>query len=309
MRLVTYSNGGDAALGVLINGDRVVDAGTAAAASAIDSSTARPDDAVPFLEMSAEDRIRLVDAAAGIEGRPLSEVLLLPPVLRPSKILCIGLNYESHAEEARRHGLPVPDRPIVFAKFPTSLLGSGESVVLPASNPDRVDYEGELALVIGRGGKHIAASDAYEHVAGYMPFNDISARDLQLASPQWTMGKAHDASAPCGPALVTADEVPDPSALRLRTIHNGEVVQDASTDELLFDIPALIAWISALITLEPGDIIATGTPAGVGHARDPQRYLADGDTIEVEIDGLGRLSNRVELERAPSGADLVGVEG
>lgn len=295
MRLVTYAESGNTYTGIEVDG-RVVEARMAARGAGLPALDVSGLDVIGVLTAEAVDRRRLGQAAADLAGVPLGGLTLRPPVARPQKILCIGLNYQSHLEEARRHNLPVPDQPIVFSKFRTSLLGPGEPVVLPRDNPDRVDYEGELAVVIGRGGKHITESDALQHVGGYMPLNDVSARDLQLASPQWTMGKAFDASAPCGPVLVTADEVPDPRALHLRTIHNGEIVQEASTGELIFPVEYLIAHISALITLEPGDIIATGTPAGVGHAREPQRYLHHGDTIEVDIEGLGRLSNPVMSE-------------
>ncbi len=246
------------------------------------------------LALSADDRARLAAAAGELGGTPIAEVRLAPPVPDPEKILCIGLNYRAHAAETEKEE---PETPIVFCKFRTSLIADGESIELPPSNPAMVDWEGELAVVIGRRAHRVGEAEALDHVAGYMPFNDISGRDLQLASPQWTMGKAFDTSGPCGPALVLADEVEDPHALRLRTILNEEVVQEASTGEMIFSIAKLIAFISSLITLEVGDVIATGTPSGIGWAREPKRFLAAGDVIEVEIEGLGRLRNTVKEGR------------
>lgn len=306
MRLVTYQSGDAARAGIDRCGSvvPVSDAGREAGLPHLAVATAQ---VVDVVGATAEDRQRLAEAAAGLTGEPIEHLRLLAPVPAPPKILCIGLNYASHAEEARRANLPVPDRPIVFTKFSSCLVASREPVVLPAAAPDHVDYEGELGVVIGIGGKHIRASEAMDHVAGYLPFNDVSARDLQLAGSQWTMGKSYDSSAPCGPALVTADEVPDYTDLRVRTLHNDEVVQDGSLSELIFSIPELIEHISTVITLRTGDIIATGTPAGVGHARKPPRYLRAGDRIEVEIDGLGRLTNEVVHERVPAALTGQGV--
>ena len=288
MRLISYyQDGANPKAGILV-GDKVVDPLRAGAAAEID---APPGTVRGLLGLSSADRDRLGEAAAGEDGVDVGGVRLAPPVPDPQKILCIGLNYGAHAAEAEKEE---PDSPIVFTKFRTSLLGSGEPIRLPAPNPGWIDWEGELAVVIGQRAESVAAAEALDHVAGYMPFNDLSARDLQLASPQWTMGKAFDGSGPCGPALVLADEVPDPQDLRLRTILNDEVVQEDTTASMIFSVAELVAYISSLITLETGDVIATGTPSGVGYARDPKRFLAPGDTIEVEIDGLGKLSNNVE---------------
>jgi acylpyruvate hydrolase len=203
----------------------------------------------------------------------------------------MGLNYRDHAAET---GQEIPDAPMWFAKFANSLTGSGQEIVLPAAHGEYVDYEAELALVIGRTARNVAAEDALSYLAGAMPFNDVSARDLQLQNPLWTSGKAIDTFAPCGPALVTLDEIGDLAALELRTRINGEVLQQGTTANLIFGPAELIAWLSRTITLIPGDIIATGTPAGVGAAQG--RFLRDGDSVEVEIDGLGTLANPVRGE-------------
>jgi acylpyruvate hydrolase len=223
--------------------------------------------------------------------RALAGLALLAPVPDPQKIICLGLNYRDHAAES---GQEIPGNPMWFAKFANSLIGSGQAILLPAAHPDYVDYEAELAVVIGRTARHVAAADALDCVAGAMPFNDVSARDLQIQNPLWTSGKAVDTFAPCGPALVTLDEAGDLSALGLRTRINGEVVQEGNTRELIFDVPTTIAWLSRTVTLVPGDIIATGTPAGVGAGKN--LFLKDGDTVEVELDGLGAVSNPVRAD-------------
>jgi acylpyruvate hydrolase len=221
----------------------------------------------------------------------LADSTLHAPITDAQKIICIGLNYRDHAEETAQE---IPAAPMWFAKFANSLIGSGQEIVLPAAHPEYVDYEAELALVIGRTAKNISAGDALSYVAGAMPFNDVSARDLQLQNPLWTSGKAIDTFAPCGPALVSLDEIGDLGALDLRTRINGEVLQRGRTSNLIFDPAELVSWLSRTITLLPGDIIATGTPAGVGAAQG--RFLRDGDIVEVEIDGLGTLVNSVRRE-------------
>lgn len=288
MRLVTYYADGTQRPGIL-HGDRIIDVADAAARAGVCGDGVAL--SVKALLTSSPDWLsQLADATGNDDGVAVTDVELAPPVTDPEKILCIGLNYREHAAEG---DLEVPVSPIVFAKFRSALIGDQGRIRLPRSNPDQVDFEGELAVVIGRRATAVAEAEALDYVAGYMPFNDVTARDLQLSSPQWTMGKAFDTSGPCGPALVTTDEVPDPQALALRTIHNGEVVQEASTREMIFTVAQLVAYISSLITLVPGDIIATGTPAGIGHVRQPPRYLSEGDTIEVEIERLGRLTNPV----------------
>lgn len=223
--------------------------------------------------------------------RPLAEVTLLAPVPRPGKLLCIGLNYRDHAEEV---GMKVPERPILFSKFATCVVGPGEPIVLPPAS-DQVDYEAELAVVIGREAKGVAEEEALEYVAGYTVTNDVSARDLQLrlGGGQWVWGKSADSFAPMGPALVTKDEVPDPHNLNVRLLLNGETRQSSNTRNLIFGVPQLISFLSQTMTLEPGDVIATGTPPGVGDSRKPPIYLKDGDRVVVEVEGVGVLENPV----------------
>jgi 2-keto-4-pentenoate hydratase/2-oxohepta-3-ene-1,7-dioic acid hydratase in catechol pathway len=226
-----------------------------------------------------------------VAGDPLrlDDVRLLPPVPDPDKILCIGLNYRDHAEET---GMPAPPVPIVFAKFRNSLVGPGDAIVLPEAS-DAVDYEAELAVVIGRPCRNVDAAEAVDYVAGVTAFNDVSARDLQMQTSQWTMGKAIDTFAPCGPALVLMDEIDDLQALRVQARVNGETVQDGTTASMIFTIAEIIAFISSVMTLEPGDIIATGTPAGVGFTRTPPLLISPDDLVEVEIENVGVLANPV----------------
>jgi acylpyruvate hydrolase len=212
-----------------------------------------------------------------------------PPIPDPDKILCIGLNYREHARES---GLEVPAVPVVFAKFRNSLIGPGTAIELPVISQE-VDYEGELAVVIGSSCKNIKVNEALTVVAGYSVLNDVSARDLQLQVSQWTIGKAIDTFAPMGPGIVPAHLVPDPQKLELITRVNGRVVQQTSTSDMIFSVSEIIAYLSRAITLEPGDIIATGTPAGVGFKREPALFLQAGDTVEVEISSIGLLSNPV----------------
>jgi len=216
-------------------------------------------------------------------------VIFGPPIPDPDKILCIGLNYREHARES---GLEVPSVPVVFAKFRNSLIGPGAAIELPTVS-EQVDYEGELAVVIGSRCKNISASDALSFVAGYSAFNDVSARDLQLQVSQWTTGKAIDTFAPMGPGMIPAHLVPDPQTLELITRLNGQVVQQSSTADMIFSVAEIIAYLSRSMTLEPGDIIATGTPSGVGFKREPALFLKPGDVVEVEISSIGLLSNPV----------------
>ena len=219
----------------------------------------------------------------------LSGVKLLAPVARPGKIIAVGLNYRDHALETKQ---PIPTTPIIFGKFPSSINGPEADVVLPGDDP-QADYEAELAVVIGRKAKGVNEADALNYVAGYMPLNDVSARRWQFADKQWVRGKSPDTFCPTGPWLTTRDAVPDPHKLGIRMRVNGAVVQSSNTSNLIFGVPALIAFLSAAITLDPGDIIATGTPGGVGVFRDPPVFLKAGDVMEVDIEGLGVLRNRV----------------
>ena len=210
------------------------------------------------------------------------------PIARPGKIVCVGLNYRDHAEES---GLELPERPLLFAKWPSSLIGPNEPIVLPEQAKE-VDYEAELGVVIGTRASRVAVEDALEHVEGYLCANEVSARDVQFADGQWTRGKSFDTFGPVGP-LVPAGDVPDPQALRIRCLLNGEVVQDSSTAQMVFTVAEVIAFVSDGITLDPGDLILTGTPAGVGLGRKPPVYLADGDEVTVEIERIGSLTNPV----------------
>jgi len=218
-----------------------------------------------------------------------SEVRLLCPIPEPRKFIGIGLNYRDHAKE---QGAKIPAAPIVFAKFANSLIGPNDDIRYPRIT-EQLDYEAELGVVIGLQGRDIAADDAHRHIAGYCVVNDVTARDVQLRDRQWVRGKTLDAMTPVGPFLTTSDEVENPESLWIRLWLNDELMQDSTTRQLIFGISALIQHISQDITLEPGDIIATGTPGGVGFVRDPAVFMRHGDTVEVEVEGLGRLRNRV----------------
>jgi 2-keto-4-pentenoate hydratase/2-oxohepta-3-ene-1,7-dioic acid hydratase in catechol pathway len=224
---------------------------------------------------------------------PLSEVKYGPPVPRPGKILCIGQNYADHCRE---QNVPLPEIPELFCKFPTSIIGCGDAIVLHKATT-KVDYEVELGIVIGKRGKNIPKARAMEHIFGYTIFHDVSARDLQFKSKQWTRGKSPDTFAPTGPWLVTRDEVRDPHKLAIRTWLNGQLMQDSNTANLVFGVPALVEFLSQTITLEPGDLIATGTPPGVGCFRKPPVFLKPGDVVKMEIAGLSTLENPVVAEK------------
>lgn len=232
----------------------------------------------------------------------LADVRFLHPIARPSKnVICVGKNYREHAEEFSRSGFDssagreqqaVPEAPIVFSKAPCSLAGARDDVIVPAALSASVDYEGELGVVIGRRGRAIKAADAYDHVFGYAVINDVTVRDLQSRHKQWLLGKSLDTFCPMGPWIVTADEL-DPEDLELSCWVNGELRQQANTRDLIFDIPTIIETVSTSMTLEPGDIIATGTPAGVGIGYDPPKFLRHGDVIRVAISGIGEIENSV----------------
>jgi 2-keto-4-pentenoate hydratase/2-oxohepta-3-ene-1,7-dioic acid hydratase in catechol pathway len=232
--------------------------------------------------------------ARGVVRHNPAHARLLAPVPDPPKIICIGLNYRDHAAES---GVPVPPEPILFSKYATALIGHGETIILPAVSQE-VDYEAELVVVIGRRGRHIPRARAFEYVGGYAVGHDVSARDWQLNKPgkQWMAGKTFDTFAPVGPELVTPDEIPDPHKLGIRLRLNGQTMQESSTSQLIFGVDELIAYLSQVFTLEPGDMIFTGTPPGVGMARKPPVWLKPGDTVEVEIDQLGMLQNHVAAE-------------
>lgn len=288
MRLVTQEGGRS---GILV-GDQLVD-GQAAAEMARLSNAGTLVSARAIAAAGREVWSQLVEAARRLvsagEAVSIAAATLAAPITDPDKIICLGLNYRMHADES---GLPVPTVPTFFAKFRNSLTGPQAPIVLPRVS-DAVDYEGELAVVIGRPCRDVTPSAALDHVAGAMALNDVSARDLQQATSQWTAGKALDSFAPCGPALVTLDEVGDLGALRIVTRVNGQERQNGTTADMIFAVPETIAFLSALMTLMPGDIIAMGTPDGVGSSRTPPVFLRDGDLVEVQIDRIGTLRNRV----------------
>ena len=280
MRLVTYDDGAGAQAGVLLEEEIVPVSTLDAPAISVRGLL----DALDTAGLAALGE----RAAAASQRIARTGVRLLPPVPDPEKIICMGLNYRDHAEEAHQE---IPEHPRWFAKFANSLVGDGAEVILPAAHAEYVDYEAELAVVIGSAAHLVDEADALSHVAGAMALNDVSARDLQLQNPLWTSGKAIDTFAPCGPALVTLDEAGDLQDLVVRTRINGEVVQDGSTTDMIFSVAETIAWLSRTMTLVPGDIIATGTPAGVGAFKG--LFLRDGDTVEVEVVGLGAVHNPV----------------
>jgi len=284
MRLCTFSDAGPARLGVVLE-DEVVD--LAAAAPALPRE-------LTALLAAGEDALHAAANAAtrARERLPLASVRLAPPILRPPKFLAIGLNYADHVAEA---GLETPRLPTVFNKQSTCVAGPRDPVHLPRVS-SALDYEGELGFVIGRRCRHVPRARAHEVIAGYLVVNDVTVRDWQLRIPTWTMGKSFDTHGPLGPWLTTADEVGDPHGLRLRTRVNGELRQDSSTKQLIFDCFALVEHLSTAFTLEPGDVIATGTPGGVGIAMKPPKLLQVGDVVRVEIDGLGVLENAVVPE-------------
>lgn len=235
------------------------------------------------------------DATAFADARekgwlvPRRDAYWFAPVPRPGKIVCIGLNYRDHARES---GLAVPATPVIFSKFSSCVIAPGEPVVVPTTS-EKIDYEAELAVVIGRVAKHVSADRAYDYVLGYTAFNDVTARDFQFGDGQWQRGKSCDTFAPMGQTIVTTDEIPDPHTLHITMKVNGAVMQDSNTNQLIFRVPELIEFITRSITLEPGDVIATGTPAGVGFARKPPVFLKPGDTMEVEIERIGGLGNPI----------------
>lgn len=280
MRLITYRSERGERAGVLA-GREVVDAG-----DALGDGEARS--VRGLLETGA--LADLAGAATGAERVPLGEVTLLAPVPNPEKIVCIGLNYREHAAEGR---LEPPEVPTFFAKYANALTADGATVSLPASSR-KVDYEAEVAFVVGRTAKDVDAATALDHVAGYTLLNDLSARDLQFRTPQWMPGKVFDGSAPCGPALVTVDEVPSaPGQIGIALDLNDERMQEATTADLIFPVPELLAHLSSLMTLVPGDIVATGTPAGVGGAREPRVWLRPGDELVVSSPELGELRTTI----------------
>jgi len=290
MRLVTFLQNGEVRLGALRtqDGQELI----------VDLNRAEPRLPASMLDFLAagqrtqELAVEVLQTAPASAMHERKTVALKAVILNPGKIICIGLNYRDHAAETHQS---LPEVPVVFTKYPNTLIGSGEAIVLPRVTQS-VDYEAELAVVMGKRGRYITEAEAMDYVAGYSVFNDISARDYQMRTSQWTIGKTFDTFGPFGPALVTADEIADPHALTIRLSIGSEVLQDSNTRELIFSIPQLIAYLSSVMTLEPGDVIATGTPAGVGFTRKPPRFLYAGETVRVEIESIGVLENPVREE-------------
>jgi 2-keto-4-pentenoate hydratase/2-oxohepta-3-ene-1,7-dioic acid hydratase in catechol pathway len=284
MRLLTFDKAGTATVGGRRDGEIV------------DLSVAAPDLPGDLLGLLRGGDSALARAKAAIAAAPAEAVVdaeglsYLPPIPNPPKIICVGLNYARHAAETK---LPLPDYPVLFVRFPTTLVGHDQPMIRPLCSV-QFDYEAEMVVVIGKGGRHIARERALDHVAGYSIFNEGSIRDYQFKASQWTMGKNFDATGGFGPELVTADELPPGGrGLRIQTRLNGTTLQDSDTNDLIFDIPTLIRDIAEGVTLEPGDIIVTGTPEGVGVARHPQIFMKDGDVCEVEVEGIGVLRNPI----------------
>jgi 2-keto-4-pentenoate hydratase/2-oxohepta-3-ene-1,7-dioic acid hydratase in catechol pathway len=280
MRLVTFAGAGGTARPGLLHEDSVIDL------TSVDNYR----DTLAVIANGLDAATDIADVAEKSGQRvPLSDVKLLAPIARPPRIFCIGLNYRDHAAESK---MELPRVPTVFFKLVSAIVGPDAAIELPRLT-QQADYEAELAVVIGPGGKNVAAADWRKHVFGYTILNDVSARDVQLSTSQWSLGKSFDTFAPLGPAIVSAREIADPHRLDIRLAVNGEVLQSSNTRELIFPIPELIAYISSIAPLETGDIISTGTPAGVGLGRNPQRWLRPGDEIVIEITSLGRLRNPV----------------
>lgn len=275
MKVVTFTeSNGPARPGLLVN-DEV-----------IDLSTVFPD--VQAIIGGGPDALKR--AGKHSAGRlPLKSFQLLAPLVNPSRIFCVGLNYRDHAVESN---MEIPKVPTIFLKLPSAIIGPGAAIKLPP-NSTQPDYEAEFAVIIGAGGRNIAKEAWEKHIFGYTILNDVSARDIQLATSQWTLGKSFDTFAPLGPAIVTKDEIADPHQLSISLAIDGEVLQNSNTRELIFKLPELIAYISSITPLLPGDIISTGTPAGVGLGRKPQRWLRSGERVTIEIEGLGALVNPV----------------
>ncbi|MHA1208023.1 MAG: fumarylacetoacetate hydrolase family protein [Candidatus Freyarchaeota archaeon] len=306
MKLVTFTENNVTRIGVLLQENKIVNLASAYSfygSEEKDMAFEMPGDLKELLGMGEEGLevtrkiFRFVEKRYRSEPDELSGVIydlekvrLRAPILNPRKIVCLGLNYSDHAEEA---GLKPPDRPILFSKPPTTIIGHEEPVVYPKIS-SKVDYEVELAVVIGRRGREIPEGKAYDYVAGYMVFNDVSARDIQFGDGQWFRGKSFDTFAPTGPCLALREQIPDPQNLKMQMRLNGEVMQDSSTKNMIFKIPYIVSFISDVMTLEPGDIIATGTPSGVGVYHKPApRLLRVGDVMEAYIEKIGVLRNPV----------------
>jgi acylpyruvate hydrolase len=301
MRLVTFQSDGAWRAGVLV-GETIVDTERAAqfAALANDRDHSLRTSCASnrrIIQRAPQELQQLASAAQTLasegKGIALSKTRLGPPIPDPEKLILIGLNYRDHAQESNQ---PLPEVPMVIPVYRNALAGPHDAIVLPKGHRDYVDYEGELAIVIGRRCKHVQEEDALDCVAGAMVINDVSARDIQKQSPQWAAAKMIDTFKPCGPALVLRDEISDLENLTVMTRVNGQEVQHSSTRQFIFSVRALVAYLSSLVTLEAGDIIATGTPPGIGMARKPPLFLRNGDLVEVEISEIGILANLVTEE-------------
>ena len=276
MKLVSFEHGGQSSYG-LMQDDTIIDVGFGLKSE------------FPTLRSALPHQHKIQEQIDRAPQFAVSDVGFLPVITDPGRIICVGLNYKSHIAET---GRDEPKYPIIFPRYPDSLVGNGVAMVRPVASKT-FDFEGELAFVIGKEGRHISESDAMEHVAGYACFNDGSIREYQRHTSQFMPGKCFWKSGSFGPYLATRDEIPDPQNLHLQTRLNGEVMQDTNTSDLLFGIPQLIAYLSDIFPLQPGDVVATGTTGGVGAFRDPKVWMKAGDTIEVEISGLGTLSNPI----------------
>jgi acylpyruvate hydrolase len=286
--LVTFTHDGNTRIGVL---DGQAGEETVVDLRRIDPSL--PTAMIAFLKDGGlqQAELRSAIASAGPEARlDATAVKIEAPIPEPGKTICVGLNYRDHVHEL---GLDIPEIPTIFAKFPNTVIGPHDPICVPPVTKE-VDWEGELAFVIGRRARNVSETEANAFIAGYTCLNDVSARDFQMRTSQWLMGKTFDTFAPMGPALVTADEIADPHDLDIRTLLNGEVVQASNTSNLIFSVPYLVAYLSRVMTLEPGDVISTGTPSGIGMTRQPQRFLQAGDVVRVQIENIGELANRVE---------------
>jgi len=314
MKLVTFAHRGAQRVG-LLEAERVIDVNRAYAALLGQRGNLRagamadalmPIDMIGILESGEQALAAIHEAAIYVSEGPssgerpeelkrdglmftLSEVTLKAPVPRPGKLILLGLNYRDHAEET---GQKIPEVPTLFAKYHNSVVGPGAAILIPRAT-EQIDYEAEFAFVIGRRGHHIPREHALDYVAGYTIINDVSARDYQFVTSQWMVGKTFDTHCPMGPALVLKDEIPDPHNLDISLSIAGEVLQRSNTNQLIFKIPETVEYLSQVMTLEPGDVISTGTPAGVGFTRKPPRWLRPGETVRVEITGLGVLENPV----------------
>ena len=315
MKLLTISDGSSARLGVLL-GDQVLDVGRAA--KCLDDAREYPRSVKAFVVGGQPARDLLAELIAKVEGsqepqlaalsdsgalKAFAEVELDAPIPNPSFILSVGMNYRDHLAEMNT---PVPDVPASFTKHPNGVIGSGQPIILPASNPDMVDFEGEICFVFGRDCHNVAEADAWDYVAGLTIANDVSARDWVApifeqdttmgAIHAWevnVLGKQYPTFCPMGPVLATMDEIADPGNLKIETRLNGHVMQSSSSNQLVFDIPKLVAYFSRWYRFSPGDIVTTGSPAGVGYGRDPKVFMRDGEVVEVELEGVGTLSNPV----------------